>query len=134
MFSERLSKERKRLGLTQADVADVLNIGRSAVAMYETGKANMDNKALAILADTLHFDVKFLITGQTDVTTNAKAIDWEMLMKISRAIRAGCLSKGIELPPEREEWVVKMLYEHFIDANEISPSLINNTLTLAMAA
>ena len=134
MFHDRLKQERKRLGLSQEDVANVLKVGRSSVAMYETGKTNLDNEALATLANTLHFDVEFLITGLTDFAINAKAIDWEVLGTITREIRAGFISKGIELSPEKENQLIKTLYEHFIDTKKISPSLIANTLSLAMAA
>ncbi|MBQ8140603.1 MAG: helix-turn-helix transcriptional regulator [Clostridia bacterium] len=48
-----IKKYRKRLGMTQADVAQKLNVTKSAVSQYETGARNPDIFMLKKLSDIL---------------------------------------------------------------------------------
>ena len=73
MFGDRLANERKRLGLTQQDLATELNVSRAAIAMCETGKNNMDNRSLAILAQKLNL---ILNSSPTPVVTHGSSKRW----------------------------------------------------------
>ena len=61
IFGERLGNTRKRLGYTQQYLADVLDVSRPLVAMYENGSAlpRMDHAAL--LAKTLNVSLDYLM-------------------------------------------------------------------------
>src|SRR5690554_2966220 len=51
----RLKSLREKEGLTQQELADILQITRSALSLYETNKREPDNETMKKFAD--HFDV-----------------------------------------------------------------------------
>lgn len=59
-FAKRLTLERKRLGFTQIDLAEKLNMHHVTQNNYEAGKRAPDVVYLAKLEE-LHFDVNFLM-------------------------------------------------------------------------
>lgn len=61
VFATRLKEERKKAGLTQAQVADMLGITRSAYTQYETEKTQPTLETAAKLADILKTSVDYLI-------------------------------------------------------------------------
>lgn len=52
---------RKQAGLTQADVAEALNLHRTAYTKYETDKACPDQACLLLLAELFGVTVDFLL-------------------------------------------------------------------------
>ena len=46
-FGSRLKEARKKSGLTQAEVAEKLNVSASMIAQYETGKRNPKKETLS---------------------------------------------------------------------------------------
>jgi len=52
-----LVKIRRERKLTQKDLANLLNISRSTVAMWETGKASPKRKDIKTIAKTLNISV-----------------------------------------------------------------------------
>lgn len=60
-FALRLRMLRKKARLTQADVADALNLHRTAYTKYETDKACPDQACLLVLAELFHVTVDFLL-------------------------------------------------------------------------
>lgn len=65
MFSQRLHDLRIGRGLTQKELADRLNLGRSTVAGYEVKGKQPDNERLCQLADFFGVSVDYLL-GHTD--------------------------------------------------------------------
>ncbi|MEG2353725.1 MAG: helix-turn-helix domain-containing protein [Clostridium sp.] len=68
MFSDRLKNLRKEKGLTQADLATLLNSSLSKVAMWETGKRDPVMEDLLRLSDIFNTSVDYLL-GKTTVQT-----------------------------------------------------------------
>lgn len=62
-FGERLREERRRLGLTQGDLAAVASIATNTQANYEKGTRNPDSAYLAAVAGA-GVDVLYVLTGQ----------------------------------------------------------------------
>jgi len=56
-FSEILLQERKRRGLSQEDLAGMVNVSRQAVSKWETGDAMPDLPKLLALADALELSL-----------------------------------------------------------------------------
>lgn len=78
-FSERLQYLRKRAGLTQNELADKVQISKSALSMYENGNREPNFETLERFADFFNVDMNFL-TGRDakqeyylDAETAAKA-------------------------------------------------------------
>ncbi len=62
-LSDMLTYLRKRKGLTQQQLADQLNMSRSAIGMYETGKREPEIEVLEAFADFYNVDMNTL-TGR----------------------------------------------------------------------
>ena len=60
-MSNRLKVLRKEKGLTQADLAKVLNTNQSQYGKYENGKTNLSIENAKILADYFGVSVPYLI-------------------------------------------------------------------------
>lgn len=57
------------MGLTQRELARILNISHSTLAMYELGKREPDFETIIRIADYFHVSVDYLL-DRTDVTKN----------------------------------------------------------------
>ncbi|MBS6195435.1 MAG: helix-turn-helix domain-containing protein [Clostridiales bacterium] len=55
-------------GLTQAEIAEKLNISKSTISMYENGNREPDFETLEEIADFFNVDIDYLL-GRTDKTT-----------------------------------------------------------------
>ena len=56
---------RKAAACTQAELADILGVAQSTVAMWETGKAYPRAELLPIIAKTLNCTIDDLYSGQS---------------------------------------------------------------------
>jgi transcriptional regulator with XRE-family HTH domain len=64
-LGERLAALRKEKGLSQAELAKLLNIGQSTIAMYERNRRTPDPATLKRLADFFDVSVDYLL-GRTN--------------------------------------------------------------------
>lgn len=60
-FASRLRKARANTGFTQREVAKELNISKSTIASYETGRTEPDIETLGTLADFYNVSVDWLL-------------------------------------------------------------------------
>lgn len=58
-----LQTERKRMGLTQSDLAEKLNVSPQAISNWERGETFPDISLLPDLADALHCSVDAILSG-----------------------------------------------------------------------
>lgn len=65
-FALRLRMLRKKHGMTQADIADKINLTRTAYTKYETDKACPDQACLKMLAEIYAVSVDFLLGKDGD--------------------------------------------------------------------
>lgn len=92
-FSERLQIARKKAGLSQAALAEKLDlVGHAQISRYESGKSFPDVKILANIADILSIDLHWLITGQPSpdliaLATNLKSCIKEHLTDLGLSIQ-----------------------------------------------
>lgn len=66
MIGQRLKNLRLQRGKTQQDLADVLNISRSAYALYEAGRRQLGYESLLELANFYGVSLDYLF-GRTEV-------------------------------------------------------------------
>ena len=64
-FSEVLKALRKKESLKQKDLADNLNVDRSAIANYERGDRTPSLETLIIIANTFEVSLDYLIKGKS---------------------------------------------------------------------
>ena len=60
MIAEQIKSARKRLGISQTELAKKLGVGQSTVAMWETGKNNPEYGKLLALAEVLGMKISSL--------------------------------------------------------------------------
>ena len=62
-FHSNLRHARERAGLSQAELAEEIGIGRTTVVSLESGKTRLFNKNLRLIANRLHLSVEELLCG-----------------------------------------------------------------------
>lgn len=65
MLSEKLKELRSEAGLTQEQAAEKLNVTRSAVARWESGKGIPDISNLIAISEVYHISLDELIKGDS---------------------------------------------------------------------
>ena len=70
-FGKRIAFERKKLGLSQAELAKRLNVSQTAIAKQETGKNYPSIELLEDYADLFGCSVDYLL-GRVDEPTHTK--------------------------------------------------------------
>lgn len=63
-FGQRIASLRKKRGLTQFELAKLLNISKSALGMYETDKREPNFETLIQIADYFEVTLDYLIVGK----------------------------------------------------------------------
>lgn len=63
MLGQRITLQRKKLGISQAELAQRLSISTSAIGMYEQGRREPSNAMLIALSKELHVSIDYLLTG-----------------------------------------------------------------------
>jgi len=61
---ERLKQWRTQKGLTQQELAQLLNVSRSTIASWEIGRTEIPYKALKKLKEEFGLDLNWLISGE----------------------------------------------------------------------
>ena len=64
MLADQIAKLRKKAGMSQLQLAEKLNIGASAVGMYEQGRRTPSIEVLIQLANLFEVSLDYLITGR----------------------------------------------------------------------
>lgn len=95
MFSKKLKELRKMCSLTQAELADLLEISPSAVGMYEQSRRAPDFKTLIKIADIFGVEIDYLLREDTG---QARTTDIDDLLA---DIRKKLLSQGVEFEGKR---------------------------------
>lgn len=66
LFQKRLKELRSEVGCTQEDMANKLNISKSAYGYYEQGKTTPDSNSISMLADFFNVSTDYLL-GRTNI-------------------------------------------------------------------
>lgn len=80
-FSERLKNLRKKVGLTQVDVAGKLGISQQAYASWERGLKKPTQENLVKIAQVLNVSVDYLVGNSEEEITNKELEDIEILFR-----------------------------------------------------
>lgn len=78
-LAEKLKHNRKKIGYTQQQVADLLNIDRSTYSYYETGKSLPDIKSVGKLLEIFNVSYEDLLEDDSDISLVAdNEPDWNV--------------------------------------------------------
>ena len=64
-FSERIKEQRRRVGMTQEALGQIIGTGPDSICIYEKGKGYPEVRKLIILAEFFKVSVDYLL-GRTD--------------------------------------------------------------------
>lgn len=73
MFSERLTKLRKERSYSQEELGNFLNLSKSTIAMYETGRREPDHETLDKIANFFKVSTDYLL-GRTGERRSAETV------------------------------------------------------------
>lgn len=112
-FKDMLKYLRNREGLSQAELADKLGLGKSTVSMYEVGKREPDFETLESIADFFNVDMNFLL-GKNDsenkpTLTRKDERDIEKILEQTReqlTSQEGLMFDGDPASPEAVESIL----------------------------
>ena len=102
-IGERISLLRQEQGLSQAQLAGLLDVSRQAVSKWESDQSSPDTLRLIKLADVLNTEVEYLATGITPVY-QSPPITVNVVEKVDRVIE-----KIVEKPAQIKR-VVRIRY------------------------
>jgi transcriptional regulator with XRE-family HTH domain len=76
---ERIKELRTKAGLTQSDLAKIVEMTYIQIGRYETKKANPSSDVLQKIAQALNTTTDYLMNGSTDEMANSQLKDKELL-------------------------------------------------------
>ncbi|MCQ2796535.1 MAG: helix-turn-helix domain-containing protein [Bacilli bacterium] len=130
-IGERIKNKRKELGLTQAELAQKLNVTDRAVSKWEVDEGNPDFSILPNLADVLGVTLDYLIKGKDPEKEEIVMSRMEYVCKTHDVEEFKKLN--IRKPTDRDE-AGHNIYEYIekYDASEIlseiNPGILSNNL------
>lgn len=115
---------RKKLHMTQIELADLCNISQSALSGYETGKYEPDNTTLRRLADIFHVSIDEIL-GYGGAAPQAAQLERQSILdnensdsiRVPRTTEARILSAGVDKMPARDRErvlnMVKLMFDQY---------------------
>lgn len=128
MLGQRLKRFREASGLTQQQVADVLNLDRSTYAYYETGKTTPDIKSVSKLIKIFNISYYDLIDEEDPrMVVNDSAKDEDEFEKVhiyelSKAEKQLVINFRVLSPSQKDD----LLYSLSVKNKKTRKSAMNN--------
>ncbi len=104
MLGARIAALRQQAGLSQAQLAQKLQISASAVGMYEQGRRQPSGELLVAMGDLFGVGVDYLLTGRTATAAEQQTADRTMLASLAQLEQK--LSRRRSTPFSRQELTV----------------------------
>jgi transcriptional regulator with XRE-family HTH domain len=80
-FSDRLKDLRKRKGISQGELAELIEVHFTQVSRYERGETKPNAEAMTKLAKALDTTVDFLMNGTTDDVVKDAGLEKELISR-----------------------------------------------------
>jgi transcriptional regulator with XRE-family HTH domain len=80
-FSDRLKDLRKRKGISQSELADLIEVHFTQVSRYERGETKPNAEAMTKLAKALDTTVDFLMNGTADDVVKDAGLEKELISR-----------------------------------------------------
>ena len=103
MIGARIAALRREAGMSQAQLAGLLQVSPSAVGMYEQGRREPSADTLVELARIFSVSVDYILTG-TPAPSEEQALEQMLLNRISSANRR--INRRKDRPCSRQELAV----------------------------
>lgn len=107
----RIAKIRKKKGITQSQLAEILNVKRGTISKYENGKLAISDKKLKELSEIFNVSVDYLIGKDKFSDRPASSVEGGKWIPVLGEVAAGIPIDAIE---------------NYIDQEEITPDMARN--------
>jgi transcriptional regulator with XRE-family HTH domain len=107
-FGERLAALRKAQGLTQVQLAGLLEVSQQAVTAYENGQRRVPISMLPLLADTLSVTIEDLIGVSTRRSASKRGPQPKIALQLQR----------IEALPKAKQRAISQVLDSVIAAHQ----------------
>jgi transcriptional regulator with XRE-family HTH domain len=108
-FAERLKDLRKRKSLSQAQLADLIEVHFTQVSRYERGETKPNAEAMTKLAKVLDTTVDYLMNGSNEEVVQEAGLEKELIARF----------REVQLLPWEEKKTVLSLLDAFIAKTKI---------------
>jgi transcriptional regulator with XRE-family HTH domain len=108
-FADRLKDLRKKKGISQAELADLIEVHFTQVSRYERGETKPNAEAMSKLAKALDTTVDYLMSGTTDNLVQEAGLEKELVSRF----------KQVQDLPTEEKRTVLSLLDAFIAKTKI---------------
>lgn len=108
-FPQRLYQLRRQAGISQEELANVLNLSRQAVQKWEAGSSRPDMDNLTALADYFHVSLDWLIRGEEAANTAVQP-EPEKEVQVIREIHHYHEGWSYEYRSKRTLWGVPLVH------------------------
>ncbi len=117
-LGERLANLRREKGLSQAELARLLGLGQSTIAMYEKNRRTPDPATLERLADFFHVSVDYLLgragrASRPETTQNSKEASFFVAPELGQALIDPMFSDLLKRIPSLTREEKESLAEHW---------------------
>lgn len=130
MYGQRLADERRRLAMSQDDIAGLLDIGRSGVAAIEGDRAPLDVARLVTLGEKAGVDAMYVLSGERAAVAAARLLDWGLVEGILAGIAERADAQALRIPPHKQMLLLKLLYQKMAINGEMDGRAIDEALRL----
>ncbi len=83
-FADRLKDLRKKKGLSQNQLAELINVHFAQVSRYERGETKPNAEAMTKLAGALDTTVDYLMNGTSDDIVASAGLDKEIIARLKQ--------------------------------------------------
>ncbi|MBF0096254.1 MAG: helix-turn-helix transcriptional regulator [Magnetococcales bacterium] len=121
-FSERLKEERKRLGHTQDEMAEIGGIAKSSLCNYEAGKREPSASFFTAIA-TAGVDVTYVLTGVRSSANGSNQaaqgiVDKDLLAWSISVVEEALIATNRSAPPEKKANIIAAVYALYQNKEE----------------
>ena len=106
---ERIKELRNKAGLTQSDLAKMVNMNYMQIGRYETKKASPSSEVLQKIAESLNTTADYLMNGTTDQMASSLLKDKELLN----------LFKSVEQLSDEDKNMIKTFLDALVTKRKI---------------
>ncbi len=109
-FKDRIKSLRLAKGLTQDDLAEVLNYGRTAIANYEAGRSEPAYTDLLRISNYFSCSIDYLL-GKTDKVSNDTPVSSVEVMNTvyNKLLEKGIIKQGEEIDENKMKEIAELL-------------------------
>ncbi len=129
-FGERIKKRRLDKGLTQKDLADMVGVGQTTIARYESNTNFPTKFVLAAIAEKLDVDTFWLILGDKRGMIDEKIIPFLSNFKATQLTKEGYEKDGTLRTPKIIKELANLEQDKKLNIDVDKSEIFNNQADL----